>query len=90
MAQIKTVTTSAGENAITFDSFYPFVWIRNTGGNDITAANYRGASAGDENTVSIKAGEAAMIQAETENVYIIGATTAEIHAQGYAECPFGV
>lgn len=88
MAQIKTVTTTSGENTITFDSFYPYVWIRNSGDNDITAANYSGASAGDENTVSIKAGEVAMIQAETENVYIIGATTAEIHAQGFAECPF--
>lgn len=88
MAQIKTVTTTSGENTITFDSFYPFVWIRNTGDNDIIAANYSGAQAGDENTVSIKAGEVAMIQAETENVYIIGATTAEIHAQGFAECPF--
>ena len=29
-----------------------------------------------------------MIQAETENIYIIGATTCEIHAQGFAECPF--
>ena len=88
MAQIKTVTTTSGENTITFDSFYPYVWIRNTGDNDITAANYSGAQAGDENTVSIKAGEVAMIQAETENIYIIGATTAEIHAQGFAECPF--
>lgn len=88
MAQVKTVTTSAGENTITFDSFYPFVWIRNTGDNDITAANYSGAQAGAVNTVSIKAGEVAMIQAETENIYIIGATTAEIHAQGFAECPF--
>lgn len=88
MVQIKTVTTTSGENIITFDSFYPYVWIRNSGDNDITAANYSGASAGDENTVSIKAGEVAMIQAETENIYIIGATTAEIHAQGFAECPF--
>lgn len=88
MAQIKTVTTTSGENTITFDSFYPYVWIRNSGDNDITAANYSGASAGDENTVSVKAGEVAMIQAETENIYIIGATTAEIHAQGFAECPF--
>ena len=88
MAQIKTVTTTSGENTITFDSFYPYVWIRNSGDNDITAANYSGASAGDENTVSIKAGEVAMIQAETENIYIIGATTCEIHAQGFAECPF--
>lgn len=88
MAQIKTVTTTSGENTITLDSFYPYVWIRNSDDNDITAANYSGASAGDENTVSIKAGEVAMIQAETENIYIIGATTAEIHAQGFAECPF--
>ena len=88
MAQIKTVTTTSGENTITFDSFYPYVWIRNSGDNDITAANYSGASAGDENTVSVKSGEVAMIQAETENIYIIGATTCEIHAQGFAECPF--
>ena len=88
MAQIKTVTTTSGENTITFDSFYPYVWIRNSGDNDITAANYSGAQAGDENTVSIKAGEVAMIQAETENIYIIGATTCEIHAQGFAERPF--
>lgn len=88
MAQIKTVTTTSGENTVTFDAFYPYIWIRNSGDNDITAANYSGASAGDENTVSIKAGEVAMIQAETENIYIIGATTCEIHAQGFAECPF--
>ena len=88
MSQIKTVTTTGGENTITFDSFYPYVWIRNSGEGDITAANYSGASAGDVDTVSIKAGEIAMIQAATASVYIIGATTVELHAQGFAECPF--
>lgn len=88
MGNVKTVTISA-ETAVKFDSFYPFVWIKNTGDTIAYASTFSGIVAGAENVTAIPAGESVMITAETDTVYILSAdTTAEVHGQGYAESPF--
>ena len=89
MSQIKTVTTSAGENKISFDAFYAYVWIKNTGDADVYVADYSGASAGDEDTAVLPAGEATRLTVKTQDVYVYGATTIEAHAQNFSDVPFG-
>lgn len=88
MSQIKTVTTSAGENKISFDAFYAYVWIKNTGDTDVYIADYSGASAGDVDTAVLPAGEATRLTVKTQDVYVYGATTIEAHAQNFSDVPF--
>ena len=89
MSQIKTVTTSAGENKISFDAFYAYVWIKNTGDTDVYVADHTGASAGDEDTAVLPAGEATRLTVKTQDVFVYGATTIEAHAQNFSDVPFG-
>ncbi|MBP5580653.1 MAG: hypothetical protein J6X85_02485, partial [Ruminococcus sp.] len=89
MSQIKTVTTSAGENKISFDAFYAYIWLKNTGDADVYIADYSGASAGDVDTAELPAGEATRLTVKTQDVYVYGATTIEAHAQNFADTPFG-
>lgn len=89
MSQIKTVTTSAGENKISFDAFYAYVWLKNTGDTDVYVADYSGASAGDVDTAVLPAGEATRLTVKTQDVYVYGATTIEAHAQNFSDVPFG-
>lgn len=87
MSNIKTVSVSA-ETAVKFDSFYPFVWIKNTGDTIAYASAFSGIVAGAENVVAVPAGESVMITAETDTVYILSTgTTAEVHGQGFANAP---
>lgn len=87
MGNVKTVTISA-ETAVKFDSFYPYVWIKNTGDTIAYASAFSGIVAGAENVTAIPAGESVMITAETDTVYILSTgTTAEVHGQGFANAP---
>ena len=90
MSQIKTVTTVSGENEVTFDAFYSFVWFKNVGEGDVYVAPYSGFSAGDVDVSACPAGQMVRITARKEKVYILGASTLEIHAQNFSDCPFKV
>jgi hypothetical protein len=90
MAQIKTVTTTSGTNSITFDAHYPYVWFKNLGAGDVYVSDNSQAQAGADDTALLKAGEIIRITAQTDTVYVVGATTVEVHAQGFADCPFKV
>ena len=90
MSQIKTVTTTSGENEVVFDAFYAFVWFKNTGEGDVYVAPYSGFSAGDVDVSACPAGQMVRITARNEKVYILGASTLEIHAQNFSDCPFKV
>ena len=90
MSQIKTVTTVSGENEVVFDAFYSFVWFKNTGDTDVYVAPYSGFSAGDVDVSACPAGQMVRITARNEKVYILGASTLEIHAQNFSDCPFKV
>jgi hypothetical protein len=43
MSQIKTITTSTGQNKLSFDAFYAYVWLKNIGSADVYVADYAGA-----------------------------------------------
>lgn len=88
MAQIKTVTTTSGTNSIKFDAHYPYIWFKNIGSGDVYVSDNSQAQAGADDTALLKAGEIIRITAQTDTVYVVGATTVEVHAQGFADCPF--
>lgn len=90
MSQIKTVTTMSGENEVVFDAFYSFVWFKNVGEGDVYVAPYSGFAAGDVDVSACPAGQMVRITARKEKVYILGASTLEIHAQNFSDCPFKV
>lgn len=90
MSQIKTVTTVSGENEVVFDAFYAHVWFKNTGEGDVYVAPYSGFAAGDVDVSACPAGQMVRITARTQTVYILGASTLEIHAQNFSDCPFKV
>ena len=84
MSEIQT----SAETAIKFDAFYPYIWIKNIGDADCYVSNHSDIIAGDTDVAYLPAGDAVMIQANTDTVYVLGTTTVEAHAQGYADSPF--
>ena len=88
---IKTVTTAAGVNTVSFDEFYKYFWIKNIGDTIVYASAYTNVAAGVDNTSVIDSGGAVCIEnVDNNNVYISGAGSVEIHAQDYPDCPFKV
>jgi hypothetical protein len=90
VTQIKTVTTTSGTNSIAFDAYYPYVWLKNMGSEDVYVSDNSQAQAGADDTALLKAGEIVRIVAQTDTVYVLGATTVEVYAQNFADCPFKV
>ena len=87
MAQIKTITSLATEISVKFDDFYAYVWIKNTGDTAAYVSNKSGIEAGGNDVAAVAAGDAVMITAETDTVYVKGATTLELHGQNFADTP---
>lgn len=87
MEYIKTVTTDAAETAITFEDFYPYIWIRSFD-DGCYVSPVPGIQAGGVDVAELPAGGIIMIHAQTESIYVKGATTIEVHAQMYADCPW--
>lgn len=93
MAQIKTITATTTEQAITFDVQYQFVWLKNMGDTDCYVSGHSGITANADGVAILKAGENVRLTPEDDTVYIkavSGTPTIEAHAQSYAECPFKV
>lgn len=88
MSEIKTITSLATETEITFNDFWQFVWVKNTGDGDCYVSAKSGITAGGADVISVKAGETALVITETQSIYSKGATTLEVHGQNFAECPF--
>ena len=84
MSEIQT----SAETAIKFDAFYPYVWIKNIGDADCYVSNHPNITAGGVDVAYLPKGEAVLIQTQTDTVYVLGTTTVECHAQGYADSPF--
>jgi hypothetical protein len=87
MEYIKTVTTDAAETAITFDDFYPYIWIRSFD-EGCYVSPVPGIQAGGVDVAELPAGGIIMIHAQTESIYVKGAATIEVHAQMYDDCPW--
>ena len=86
---IKTVTTTDGINAIAFNEFFRYFWIKNNGDTTLYVSAYSNAAANADNTSKLDSGE--MIRVENINdfnVYVVGAGTVEVHAQNEIDCPF--
>ena len=79
---IKTVTTTDGINAIAFNEFFRYFWIKNNGDTTLYVSAYSNAAANADNTSKLDSGE--MIRVENINdfnVYVVGVGTVEVHAQ---------
>ena len=87
MEYIKTVTTDAAETAITFDDFYPYIWIRSFD-EECYVSPVPGIQVGGVDVAELPAGGIIMIHAQTESIYVKGAATIEAHAQMYDDCPW--
>ena len=86
---IKTVTTTDGINAIAFNEFFRYFWIKNNGDTTLYVSAYSNAAANADNTSKLDSGE--MIRVENINdfnVYVVGVGTVEVHAQNEIDCPF--
>ena len=88
MEYIKTVTTESTETAITFTDFYPYVWLRNYGETDVLVSAYPDIVSGEDEVAVLKAASAICVPAQSESVYVLGATTIEAHAQDYDASPW--
>lgn len=85
MAQIVTKT---GENTITFDAYYQYIWARNYGDTDVYISNHNSIVAGDDDVALLPAGEAIRLTVNGKTLYVLGSTTLEVHAQNFSDSPF--
>lgn len=85
MSKIKTIT---GENTITFDAFYQYIWARNYGDTDVYISNHSDIVAGDDDVALLPAGEAVRLTVNGKTLYVLGSTTLEVHAQNFSDSPF--
>lgn len=91
MSIIKTVTTVAGTNTITFPEFMRYFWVKNIGTTSVYISACSNAAANAEGTAKINSGECVRVDnVDDMNVYIVGAGTVEVHAQNEVNCPFKI
>ena len=88
MANIKTVVTTSGETRVQFDSHYGYAWVRNIGSGDCYVSDSPDIVAGADGVLSLKAGAIVRLTTKEDAVYVKGATTVEVYAQNFADCPF--
>ena len=82
------IKTKTGENTITFDAFYQYIWARNYGDTDVYISNHSDIVAGDDDVALLPAGEAVRLTVNGKTLYVLGSTTLEVHAQNYSDSPF--
>lgn len=87
--QIKTVVTTAAEQQIKFNRRYQYIWLKNLGEDDVYVSDKPGIVASADNVAKLGAGEILMLTSINDDIYTLGATTLECHAQESANCPFG-
>lgn len=85
MSKVKTKT---GENVITFDAFYQYIWARNYGDTDVYISNHSDIVAGDDDVALLPVGEAVRLTVNGKTLYVLGSTTLEVHAQNFSDSPF--
>lgn len=88
---IKTVTTTAGVNTVSFDEFAKYFWIKNIGENTVNVSAYKNVSPAADNTSALNSGDIVRIEnVDNPDVYIYGDSTLEIHAIDDNISPFKV
>jgi hypothetical protein len=88
MAKVKTVVTTSSETAIQLDDHYSYAWIRNIGSGDCYVSISPDIVAGADDVLSLKAGSIVRLTTKADVVYVKGATTVEVYAQNFSDCPF--
>lgn len=91
MSKIIPVSITTTEQAVTLDATYQFAWLRNMGENDCLLSDHSDIVAGDDDVMTVKAGESGRIATSGRAVYIKtvdGTSTGEIHAQNFSDAPF--
>lgn len=91
MSKIIPINITTTEQAVTLDATYQFAWLRNMGENDVLLSDHSGIVAGDDDVMTVKAGESGRISTSGRAVYIKtvdGTSTGEIHAQNFSDVPF--
>ena len=88
MAKVKTVVTTSGETAVQLDDHYSYAWIRNIGSGDCYVSVSPDIVAGADDVLSLKAGSIVRLTTKADVVYVKGATTVEVYAQNFSDCPF--
>lgn len=75
------------ETKITFDAYYKWAWLRNIGNGDAYVSKNPNIIAETKDTAFLPAGEAVMLEINSDSVYIVGNTTIEAHGQEYPDPP---
>ncbi|MBO7451521.1 MAG: hypothetical protein J6U54_14240, partial [Clostridiales bacterium] len=74
---------------IKFNRRYQYIWLKNLGEDYVYVSDKPGIVASADNVAKLSAGEILMLTSINDDIYTLGATTLECHAQEYASCPFG-
>lgn len=91
MSKIIPISITTTEQTVELDATYQFAWFRNMGENDCLLSDHSGIVAGDDDVMTVKAGESGRISTSGRAVYIkavSGTSTGEIHAQNFSDAPF--
>ena len=86
--EIKTVTTGATEQAVTFTDEHSYVYAKNIGDTDVYLSALSGIVAGADDVALCAAGDTAQICPVGKTIYVLGASTIEFHATNTDNSPF--
>ena len=86
--EIKTVTTGATEQAVTFTDEHAYVYAKNIGDTDVYLSALSGIVAGADDVALCAAGDTAQICPVGKTIYVLGASTIEFHATNTDNSPF--
>ena len=86
--EIKTVTTGATEQAVTFTDERSYVYAKNIGDTDVYLSALSGIVAGADDVALCAAGDTAQICPVGKTIYVLGASTIEFHATNTDSSPF--
>lgn len=76
------------ETAIKFNAHYQYVWLKNIGTGDCYVSDHPNIVAEADDVAYLPAGEATRLTMQNNDVYVLGDTVVEAHAQNFAESPF--
>ena len=86
--EIKTVTTGATEQAVTFTDEHSYVYAKNIGDTGVYLSALSGIVAGADDVALCAAGDTAQICPVGKTIYVLGASTIEFHATNTDNSPF--
>ena len=76
------------ETVIKFNAHYQYVWLKNIGTGDCYVSDHPNIVAEADDVAYLPVGEATMLTMQNNDVYVLGDTVVEAHAQNFAESPF--